>query len=331
MNRRGLWVAGAALIAAVLAGAGIWAADGYSPAGSELAPLGDRSRCAAYSGLPQAWGEDRHAGMARIAGGDFGLGSQRGYGEERPVVRAHIAGFWIDRTEVTNAQFQSFVQATGYITEAERHPSAAVFRVDPNSALTPGSWWHLVEGADWRHPQGPGSDIAGRGHEPVVDVTYADAQAYARWLGHRLPDEAQWEYAAKAGRGDAEADRALRDAQGRPQANFWQGAFPLQDRGEDGFTGLAPVGCYAANPNGLQDMVGNVWEWTSDIYQDHHGGGLAESQTVMPVRSGAPRRVIKGGSYLCSLDYCARARASSRQAEEFDLPAAHLGFRTISD
>jgi formylglycine-generating enzyme required for sulfatase activity len=167
----------------------------------------------------------------------------------------------------------------------------------------------------------------------VVDVTYADAQAYAHWLGRELPSEAQWEYAAKAGRSNEDSDRALRDAQGRPLANFWQGMFPLQDKAEDGFAGRAPVGCYPANPAGLHDMVGNVWEWTTDFYTDGghavNGGTVEEPLSAAPERGGVPRRVIKGGSYLCSADYCVRARASSRQPEEIDLPASHLGFRTI--
>ena len=334
MSRGGPWLGGAIPLISALSVAAAWSMRPQPlPVQS---PLGDRALCAAYGGLPAGWGKDPHAGMARIAAGTFGFGSERGYAEERPVRQTHIAAFWIDHTEVTNAEFASFVAATGYVTEAERHPGVAVFRVDPKQPLTAGSWWHLVDGADWRHPEGPGSSIAGRDHEPVVDVTYADALAYAHWLGRELPTEAQWEYAAKGGRGDETSDRSLRDAQGRPQANFWQGVFPLADRAEDGFAGRAPVGCYAANPYGLQDMVGNVWEWTTDLYHERHvtnadGSGLAELETAMPTRGGAPRRVIKGGSYLCSADYCARARASSRQAEESDLPAVHLGFRTIAE
>ncbi|MGH8461269.1 MAG: formylglycine-generating enzyme family protein [Stenotrophobium sp.] len=299
-----------------------------------LVPLGDRAKCNTYGGLPLDWGKNRHAGMVRIPGGDFEFGSRRGYAEERPQRLEHVDAFWIDRTEVTNAQFASFVAATGYVTEAERSTGSAVFEVPQNAGeISPGSWWHLVKGADWRHPEGPGSNINGRGHEPVVDVTYADAQAYAKWLGRTLPSEMQWEYAAKAGRSDADADRSLRDAHGKPQANFWQGLFPLQNTDEDGFAGRAPVGCYAPNPYGLQDMVGNVWEWTADLYVDHHEAGLADTAdhrlTDLPPHAGVVRRVIKGGSYLCADNYCVRARAASRQPEEVDLPATHLGFRTM--
>lgn len=334
MNRGGLRLGATFLLAC---GLGIAAAWWLRPAPlTAQSALGDRVHCAAYGGLPTGWGKDPHAGMTRIPAGDFAFGSMRGYAEERPVQQSRIAAFWIDRTEVTNAQFASFVAATGYVTEAERRPGAAVFRVDPQRPITAGSWWHLVDGADWRHPEGPGSSIAGRGHEPVVDVTYADAIAYAHWLQRELPSEAQWEYAAKAGRDDKTSDHSLFDAKGRPQANFWQGSFPLVDRAIDGFAGRAPVGCYPANPYGLQDMVGNVWEWTTDLYVNRHlqqgeAVDLFEQEAAMPTRSGAPRRVIKGGSFLCSLDYCARARASSRQGEEADLPAVHLGFRTIAE
>lgn len=330
MKRRAA-VFGLALLAAGAGGA--LAVQRHAAPAPGLPPLGTRADCAAYGGLPPGWGRDAHAGMLRIAGGVFSFGSERGFAEERPVQERRIGDFWIDRTEVTNAQFASFVAATGYVTQAERRPGAAVFRMPQGDApVAPGSWWRLVAGADWRHPEGPGSSIAGRGHEPVVDVTYADAQAYAHWLGRELPDEAQWEFAAKAGRGDQQADAALRDAQGRPLANFWQGLFPLLDRAEDGYAGRAPVGCFRAGPNGLHDMVGNVWEWTGDVYRDRHDAAptLAEREAAMPLHVGAERRVIKGGSYLCSADYCARARASSRQGEEEDLPAAHLGFRTIA-
>ena len=297
-------------------------------------PLGDRVRCEAYKGLPPGWGKIAHAGMVKIAGGSFELGSERGYADEKPPQKTQIAAFWIDRTEVSNAQFASFVAATGYVTEAEKGEGAAVFRApEGNDASTvEGSWWHLVKGADWRHPQGPDSGISGREHEPVVNVTYADALAYAHWLGRELPGEAQWEFAAKAGRNNETADRALRDAQGHPLANFWQGLFPYQDTGEDGYPGRAPVGCYPANPYGLHDMVGNVWEWTSDAYtaRGDSSSGAGDAVSVAPAREGVARQVIKGGSYLCSANYCVRARASSRQPEEIDLPASHLGFRTVA-
>ncbi len=296
---------------------------------------GTRGGSAAYKGLPLGWAKARHAGMIRIASGDFELGSTRGYPEERPLRKTAIKSFWIDRTEVSNAQFAAFVAATSYVTDAEKHDGAAVFRM-PDVAdgnIAEGSWWHLVKEANWRHPEGPGSDITGRGNEPVVNVSYADAQAYAHWLGRTLPTEAQWEYAAKGGRSNEQSDHSLRDAQGHPLANFWQGAFPVSNSDEDGFDLRAPVGCFPANPYGLHDMVGNVWEWTADAYQDNDGApvSLDDQRTAIPARGTATRRVIKGGSYLCSADYCVRARASSRQPEEEDLPASHIGFRTIAE
>lgn len=307
------------------------------PVASQPEPsLGTRADCTAYGGLPPGWGADRHAGMVRVEAGHFQLGSERGYAEERPLLDEAVDAFWIDRTEVTNAQFASFVAATGYVTEVEHHPGVAVFRVpESNELLAPGSWWHLQLDADWRHPEGSGSSISGRAHEPVVDVTYADALAYARWLGRELPSETQWEFAAKAGRDNAEADRSLRDQQGHPLANFWQGIFPLRDTAEDGFAGRAPVGCFRALLNGLYDMVGNVWEWTTDLYRNGHVDAVGDATledrlAAIPARGSAPRHVIKGGSYLCSADYCVRARASSRQGQEVDLPAVHLGFRTIA-
>jgi formylglycine-generating enzyme required for sulfatase activity len=292
------------------------------------AALGSREGCALYGGVPAQWLGDARAGMIHVAGGDFDFGSARGYAEEGPAQRMHVDGLWIDRTEVTNAQFGAFVRATGYVTQAEHEGGAAVFVApNPDEAMEPGSWWQLAKGASWRYPEGR-SNPAAHDNEPVVDVSYADAVTYAHWLQRELPTEAQWEFAAKAGRSNEEADRAVRDAQGRPQANFWQGVFPLANAGDDGFALRAPVGCYAANPAGLYDMVGNVWEWTRDAYRDR--GAHASLADPMPSRrASAEHYVIKGGSYLCSLNYCARARTSSRQGAEADLPQSHVGFRTV--
>ncbi|QHS11273.1 formylglycine-generating enzyme family protein [Sinimarinibacterium sp. NLF-5-8] len=281
-------------------------------------PLGDLVRCGNYSGLPQGWGQNPRAGMVYIPGGTFEQGSARGYPEERPQRAQKVAGFWIDRTEVTNAQFAAFVNATGYVTTAERQRISASFQMPESDApIAEGSWWQLNPDAHWQQPEGQGSDLKGRENQPVVLVSFEDAQAYARWLGRALPTEAQWEYAAKAGRSNEAADAALRDADGKLQANFWQGLFPYHNEGKDGFTGRAPVGCYPPNPWGLHDMVGNVWEWTTDLF------------STSPATSTAPSHVIKGGSYLCASNYCSRARTSSRQGEEADLPSVHLGFRTV--
>lgn len=324
------WRVVAALVAMMFAAIAVLRAKREAPqSAAPVAALGTPQRCATYDGLPP--GDDPHAGMQYIAGGHFELGSLRGYAEERPLVATELAPFWIDRTEVTNAQFARFVAATGHVTDAERRDGAVVFAIpDANDAdaLNARRWWQLRRDANWHRPDGV---KAGAPNEPVVDVSYADALAYAHWLGRELPSEAQWEFAAKAGRDNERADRALRDAQGHPLANFWQGLFPLADRGEDGYAGRAPVGCFAANPNRLYDMVGNVWEWTNELYRDGHATvEEAEAMAAMPARGAAPRHVIKGGSYLCADNYCVRARASSRQGQEADLPTVHIGFRTVS-
>ena len=196
-------------------------------------------------------------------------------------------------------------------------------------------WWRYVAGANWREPQGPGSSITGKENHPVVHIAYEDALAYARWKGRDLPTEAQWEFAARGGR-DGEDDWASAfDAKGKPLANTWQGLFPVLNTEEDGFTGTAPVGCFPPNGYGLYDMIGNVWEWTTDWYRPGHlpdaavnpaGPNLAQLRVSA---SQPPSRVIKGGSYLCAHNYCARYRPAARQPQEVDLGAAHLGFRTV--
>jgi formylglycine-generating enzyme required for sulfatase activity len=195
----------------------------------------------------------------------------------------------------------------------------------------PYAWWTFVKGADWRHPGGPGSAITGLDNVPVTFVTKADALAYARWLGRDLPTEVEWEYAGKAGQSGDQLDAAPRDGAGKPTANYWQGIFPAINAREDGHAGLAPVGCYGASAFGLHDMIGNVWEWTRDAYtgphQPHMNGDTAA--VAAPFHRPNERTVIKGGSYLCSPDFCVRYRASAREAQEADLATAHIGFRTV--
>jgi formylglycine-generating enzyme required for sulfatase activity len=294
--------------------------------------------------------------MLWVPAGSFAFGDTV-YREETPVRPATVQGFWMDRTEVTNAEFARFVQATGYVTTAERpvdaklhpglppamqQPGAVVF-VNPTELRNggdPRQWWQYLPGANWRHPSGPGSSIAGREAFPVVAVTLEDAQAYARWAGRSLPTEREWEWAAGGGQtatlpttppttpGTAPAQPA--------QANTWQGFFPLANQASDGFTGLAPVGCFAANAFGLHDMIGNVWELTADIYTEDHSGPdtLPPDQPPIATRpagaaGAASRHVIKGGSYLCAPNYCMRYRPGARQAQEDDLATSHLGFRTV--
>lgn len=338
--KRPAWLAA---LAALAAAAAVAAFAGYGAARADSGPvalaLGGEAACAGYRGLPPGWGRDPHAGMVRLTAGSFSFGSRRGYPDERPAEpgKTRVAGFWIDQTEVTNAQFAAFVNASGYVTDAERQGGAVLFAVPSDEELQrrPLAWWRFVDGADWRHPRGPGSAPA-PANSPVTLVTQADALAYARWLGRDLPTEAEWEYAGKAGRDDAELDEAPRDAAGKPAANYWQGMFPSVDTGADGHAGLAPVGCYAANGFRLYDMIGNAWEWTKDPYtgarQPHNNGG---SDTALPAAVRAASRpdrqvVIKGGSFLCSPDYCVRYRAAAREAQEADLGTAHIGFRTVA-
>jgi formylglycine-generating enzyme required for sulfatase activity len=309
--------------------------------------------CSAYSGLPNAAGEDpRTAGMVRIPGGTFLMGSNQHYPEEKPPRYATVSGFWIDRTEVTNAQFAAFVAATGYKTVAERGLNAKDYPDLPPEALVPGSmvfhqppkdaritmdlseWWRYVPGADWRHPDGPNSSIAGKDNQPVVHIAYADAEAYAKWLGHSLPTEAEWEYAARGGLNGKEfawGDEQTPD--GQWMANSWQGFFPFDDDKSDGYHGTAPVGCFPPNGYGLFDMIGNVWEWAVDWYRPGHTFADGDVNPTGPqmtaAGAGGPVRVIKGGSWLCAANFCARYRPSARQPQEVDLGASHIGFRTV--
>jgi formylglycine-generating enzyme len=328
-----------ALLALLLTGAlggtaWLWRAGtpGASVAGSAVL------QCPTAAPVPDA----AHPGMVWVPGGNLAFGDTV-YPEEQPVRSTPVGGFWMDRTEVRNDDFSAFVNATGYVTVAERpvdpalhpdlppdmrQPGAVVF-VMPNATDGSGrltQWWRYVPGANWRHPGGPQTDIVGRGAFPVVAVTVEDAQAYARWKGHDLPTEAQWEWAARAG----QAEKPDRDPPAA--ANTWQGLFPVANSGDDGFIGLAPTGCYPANAYGLFDMIGNVWEITADRWTPGHrstpSGGFDPAPT--PTRASATgQHVIKGGSYLCAPNYCMRYRAGARQPQDDDLGTSHLGFRTV--
>ena len=260
--------------------------------------------------------------MVWVPGGSFVMGDGAHYAEEGPPQTVAVEGFWIDTHEVTNAQFAAFVKATGYKTISERDPPKLPGA--PPEMLVPGSavfnipsdddprWWRWVVGAHWRHPSGPKETIVGRDNEPVVQIAYQDAEAYARWAGKELPSEAQWEYAA---RGGAVALPEPVDAKGKPQANYYQGVFPVKNLNTDGYIGRAPVGCFKPNGYGLYDMIGNVWEWTRS------SGSRADASE--------PVNIIKGGSYLCAANYCARYRPAARQFQERGLGTDHIGFRLV--
>jgi len=280
------------------------------------------------------------AGQRWIPAGAVVMGSDRFEPEEAPVREVALRGFWIDAHEVTNAQFRRFVEATGYVTVAERppvwpegadvpaemrRPGAIVFRspadLDGLGDIT--RWWQWTPGASWKHPEGPGSDLAGRDDHPVVQVAYEDARAYARWAGRDLPSEAQWERAARGkaqGRDYVWGNEPY--PQGRQLANSWQGVFPVRDTADDGFAGIAPVGCFPANDFGLHDMAGNVWEWTRD--------GFESRRQAIATADGEPV-TIKGGSWLCAPNFCGRFRPAARQPGDPLTGTTHIGFRTVKE
>jgi formylglycine-generating enzyme required for sulfatase activity len=308
------------------------------------------------------------AGMAWIPGGEFTMGSDSdlAWADEKPAHRVRVAGFFMDQAEVTNAEFRRFVEATGYVTTAERPPDLNEIMKQlppgtpppPAEKLVPGSmvfrmtsgpvntrdfsqWWHWTPGANWKHPEGPDSSIAGREQHPVVHVSWDDAVAYARWAGKRLPTEAEWEFAARGGLdnkpyvwGDARPG-----ADGRWQCNIWQGEFPYRNTAEDGFERTAPVRSFPPNGYGLYDMAGNVWEWCADWYdRDLHKRRAGKplvinptgpDKTYDPMHPFEPRRVQKGGSFLCNDSYCSRYRPSARHGCSPDTGMSHVGFRCV--
>ena len=278
--------------------------------------------------------------------------------DARPIHRVRVDGFWMDRVEVTNQQFAKFVKATGYVTVAERTPTAAEFPGAPAENLVAGSvvftppaqpvpldnhyrWWSYVKGANWRHPEGPSRGIDGRADYPVVQVAYEDAEAYSRWAGKRLPTEAEWEFAARGGMPNQLYPWGDELQPGRKwMANIWQGSFPLKDTAEDGFAGIAPVAKFAPNPYGLFDMAGNVWEWCSDWYRPDAYSEVAAAGEVArnpkgptasydPAEPGQAKRVHRGGSFLCTEQYCTRYMIGTRGKGEVSTGSNHLGFRCV--
>nr|WP_315594421.1 formylglycine-generating enzyme family protein [uncultured Cupriavidus sp.] len=317
-------------------------------------------------------------GMVHVPGGDFLMGSDHKLSQanERPAHKVHVNGFWMDQHHVTNAEFRKFVEATGYLTTAERVPDWETMKVQlppgtprpPDSAMVAGAmvfvgtnspvplreywrWWRFVPGADWKHPTGPGSSIDGKDNHPVVQVSYEDAQAYAKWVGKRLPTEAEWEFAARGGLEQATyswGDQFAPD--GRQMANVWQGQqvqpFPVVSAKAGGASGTSAVGTFPANGYGLLDMTGNAWQWVADWYRAdqfrreatvaaliQNPAGPTDSwdptEPGVPVK--APKRVTRGGSFLCNEDFCLSYRPSARRGTDPYTSMSHLGFRLVMD
>jgi formylglycine-generating enzyme len=308
--------------------------------------------------------------MAWIPGGEFSMGCKdpralpEGGGEPmadaRPIHRVYVDGFWMDKTDVTNAEYARFVKATGYITVAERKPRAEDFPGAPAEKLVPGSlvftppshpvplddfsqWWSYVPGANWRHPLGPKSSIRGRENDPVVQIAYEDATVYARWAGKRLPTESEWEFAARgglAGKTYPWGDQ-MRPG-GQWMANTNQGHFPDKDTADDGYAGIAPISKFPANDYGLYDMTGNVWQWTSDWYRADYYKQLSSSGQIArnprgpassldPDDPSAAKKVQRGGSFLCTAQYCSRYILGTRGKGEVSSATNHAGFRCVAD
>ncbi|ABK67703.1 formylglycine-generating enzyme family protein [Mycobacterium avium] len=284
-----------------------------------------------------------------LPGGAFLMGSNSFYPEESPVHEVTVRPFSIERHPVTNAQFAEFVDQTGYVTVAEKALDPKDFPGVPAEDLKPGAlvftptagpvdlrawrqWWTWMPGACWRQPFGPGSSIEDRLDHPVVQVAYPDAAAYASWAGRRLPSEAQWEYAARAGTSSAYAWGDDVAPGGEIMANTWQGKFPYRNDGARGWTGTSPVGTFAPNGFGLVDMIGNVWEWTSTRYSaGHHPGRAAPSCCpTSPTGDPAVLQTLKGGSHLCAPEYCHRYRPAARSSQSQDSATTHIGFRCIA-
>jgi formylglycine-generating enzyme len=310
------------------------------------------------------------AGMVWIPGGEFSMGAQdppdmehdkvgmQATRDSRPIHRVYVDGFWMDKTDVTNAEFAKFVAASHYVTEAERTPKAEDFPGAPPENLVAGSvvfappdhpiplndylqWWTYVKGANWRHPKGPGSDIKGKENYPVVHVSYDDAKAYAKWAGKRLPTEAEWEFAARGGlTGKPFVWGDTFRPNNKYMANTFQGHFPNNNTDDDGYNATSPVTTFPANGYGLYDMAGNVWQWTLDWYRPDYykqlaaSGGVARNPTgpdnsFDPEERGVSKRVMRGGSFLCTDQYCSRYMVGTRGKGEASTGTNHLGFRCV--
>lgn len=313
-------------------------------------------------------GESSLTGMVKIPSGEFMMGASDNEGrqDEYPQHKVKVNSFWMDATEVTNAQFKKFVMATGYITTAEKKPdweemkkqlpagtpkpddsllvaSSLVFNPPnhPVSLNDASQWWAWKQGANWKHPEGPGSDIRGKDNYPVVQVSWDDAMAYCKWAGKRLPTEAEWEWAARGGLINAEypwGNEAVED--GKPKANTWQGSFPYKNIKWDKFYSAAPVKSFLPNGYGLFDMAGNVWEWCSDWYRPDYYESIKNKTSINPqgppgsydpMEPTIPKKVVRGGSFLCNAAYCKGYRVTSRMKTSPDTGLDHTGFRCVKD
>ncbi|WP_035141363.1 formylglycine-generating enzyme family protein [Flavobacterium daejeonense] len=305
-------------------------------------------------------------GMIKIDGGDFLMGAPDilGRDDEYPQHKVSVSSFYMDETEVTNSQFAVFIKATGYVTTAEKAPiwedlkkqlppgtpkpadslliaASLVFKptLGPVPLNNPGLWWQWKKGADWKHPEGPESSITGKENFPVVQISWDDAIAYARWAGKRLPTEAEWEFAARGGLKDQPYPWGSEEPyDGKPKANTWDGQFPYNNTRKDNYSGLAPVKSYAANNFGLFDMAGNVWEWCNDNYSSDYYRQLSSETSKNPTgpidsydpnQPGVPVKVIRGGSFMCNEKYCSGYRASSRMISSADTGLQNTGFRCV--
>src|SRR5208283_1358201 len=301
--------------------------------------------------------QDAPAGMVWIPGGRFWMGTDH-MEDAQPVHQVEVNGFWMDRTDVTNEEFARFVKATGYITIAEHPLDRKEFPNLPSEDLAPGSvvftppaapvpldhplaWWRFAKGANWRHPEGPNSDLRGKGKYPVVQIAWPNAEAYAKWAGKRLPTEAEWEFAARGGRDRKNYPWGNNlNPNGKWMANTFQGHFPDKNSSEDGYAGVAPVASFPANDFGLYDMSGNVWQWVSDWYRPDYYAQLRREELVAinpqgprdsldPQELGVPKRVQKGGSFLCTDQYCERYMPGARGKADPETGTNHLGFRCV--
>jgi sulfatase modifying factor 1 len=372
---RWIWVAGLGLGAAGLAVSvinAVWlkpaALKTTTVAPSETASTTSSSLFAATVPNATRSSSVTPTNMVWIPGGEFSMGAHDPPGmdkvgmqateDSRPVHRVYVDGFWMDETDVTNAQFAGFVKATGYVTVAERKPRTEEYPGAPPENLIAGSvvfsppdhmvplndhlqWWSYVHGANWRHPLGPSSDIKGKENHPVVHIAYEDATAYAKWAGKRLPTEAEWEFAA---RGGLSGKPFVWGDEFRPggkwMANTHQGPFPVNDTSQDGHAGVTAVAQYPPNGYGLYDIAGNVWQWTADWYRADYYQSLVQtgsvsrnpqgpSQSDDPSEPGVPKKVHRGGSFLCTDQYCSRYMVGTRGKGAPDTGTNHLGFRCV--